>query len=101
MKIKKIKDRYYRLAYFKNEKIQIILKFLKFHFCLSSNFIHKYAFFCSDFSNFIYILKSQIKNRCIVTNNSRSILRRYNVSRNYLRVLLQNGVLPGHKKFTW
>jgi len=47
------------------------------------------------------ISKTQIKNRCILSNRSRSVLKPYNISRIKMRELLLFNILPGYSKAAW
>jgi ribosomal protein S14 len=60
-------------------------------------------------SKAFYFLKSidnkssytRIKQRCFVTNNSRSVINHFKISRIKLRTLVSNNYLNGVKKLSW
>jgi ribosomal protein S14 len=47
--------------------------------------------------------KSKVKltNRCIFNNRNRGVLRSYNISRLFIKDLLEFGIVPGFKKAVW
>jgi small subunit ribosomal protein S14 len=45
--------------------------------------------------------KTQIKNRCIITSRSRSVISSYKISRLTFRLLASNGLLSGIRKSSW
>jgi ribosomal protein S14 len=45
--------------------------------------------------------KSRIKNRCIFTGKSRSILRKFGISQTSVRALARSGSIAGIKKASW
>ncbi|OXE37284.1 MAG: 30S ribosomal protein S14 [Phenylobacterium zucineum] len=45
--------------------------------------------------------KTRIVNRCILTNRSRGLYRKFNISRILMRKLLLFGVLSGYSKSVW
>ena len=49
----------------------------------------------------VKVTKIQIKNRCIVTNYSRSVLRISSYCRHYFRKMASNGKMPGIAKASW
>jgi len=89
----------------KLEKIKILGKFLE-----------SYLYGSKDYKRVIYKLKAikllqkkyfnkhsrvSIKTRCIFTNRSRVISKKYAISRFVLRDFMQFGLLPGGKKAVW
>ncbi len=44
---------------------------------------------------------SRIRNRCELTGRPRGVYRRFGLSRNMLRTLASNGMLPGLIKASW
>lgn len=115
MKYLLVKDKIRRLEYKKNE-----LKFLSFKTFLHENFV-KANVWVKSFKkginpNFIGFLKNResffffrnkggifikLKNRCVITGRSKSVNRRYRVSRITLRELASNGKIVGLKKVSW
>ena len=45
--------------------------------------------------------KTRLVNRCILTNRSRGVYRKFKVSRILMRKLLLFGALPGYAKSVW
>ena len=45
--------------------------------------------------------KTRVKNRCVITNRSKSVHRFFKLSRIMLRELASMGKLPGVKKASW
>ena len=45
--------------------------------------------------------KTQIRNRCVLTNRGRGTLRKFKISRICLRELVSAGLLPGVTKSSW
>ena len=85
-----------RKLYKNNEVVQRLVKVLELLLCSVKN-----IYFFKDISQF-YICnqsyKSQIKNFCIYSGRSRSVLRHYKVSRIVLRELSSKGYFFGMKK---
>lgn len=99
MKYLKKKDKLKRLKFFSKE-----LDILKFKFLfLQKSF--SYKFHSSLFSKFSRINKNffsvRFNNRCIKTNKSGSILRKFKISRIEFRRLSSSGKLCGIKKSSW
>lgn len=46
-------------------------------------------------------LKSKLKNKCVLTYRSKSVEKKYNISRIILRDMLRSGIFPGYKKAIW
>lgn len=44
---------------------------------------------------------TRIKQRCFITNNSRSVINHFKISRIKLRTLISNNYLNGVKKLSW
>ena len=82
-KSKKYKDQKLRINFKKNEKNILLNKFLD-----SSSFKQKAT-------------RSKIKNRCVITNYSRSVLRFASISRHSFRKLASTSKLPGVTKSSW
>lgn len=104
MQFKRIKDKTYKNLFFKNENFQKICKLLQYH-CkyktLQNSLNYLYSLFLLNYNKHISISKTKLKNRCIITNNSRSIIKKYAISRNYLKFIIQFNLLPGYKKAVW
>lgn len=45
--------------------------------------------------------KTRIKNRCIITGRSHSVIRQFRLSRIQFRLFALNGFIPGVKKSSW
>lgn len=93
-----------RFSFHKIEKSRVLSKFV---ICYSQNkkiksslqTIKKIKSFQLHFFN----KKSRVRlnNRCIFTNRSNSIYKKYNSSRFILREFIQFGMIPGFKKAVW
>lgn len=44
---------------------------------------------------------TRIKNRCVISGNSKSIIRKFKISRHMLRKYIHNGYVPGIIKSSW
>jgi len=100
MILSKVKDLKYRKQFFKQELLKRKIKFLFI------NLLNKNS--NNQSKNFFFFLKlkqkyskTQIVRRCIVNNRARGSFRFLNISRIYLRELLQFGIIPGYKKAVW
>lgn len=105
MKIKKIKDIKFRKLYSRYEIFKRVYKFLFVNFSFSEVLVlKKAAFLCKTKlykEKFIKNSRVKFNNRCILTNRSRGVAKRYGVSRIKLREFLQYGILPGFSKAVW
>jgi ribosomal protein S14 len=91
-----IKDVNKRELYIKTELIQRVIKTLFFFF--DTNLLY-FALLNSTFITFQYnYFKTHIKNFCIVSGRSRSIHKKFKVSRILLRELASKGYFFGLKK---
>jgi len=92
------KDYNKRTFIFKEEKKKLLIKFILYIIKINKKLKNKifYKSFISNNNNNYY--KSQIKNRCIFTARSRSVLSNYKLSRLTFRLLASNGLLNGIQK---
>lgn len=99
MKYLKIKDKKRRKNFFKKELILLKFKFLFFQKILNFTFHQKllYRFICFYKKDFFV----SINNRCIKTNNSRSVLKTFRISRIEFKRLVGFGKINGCKKSSW
>jgi ribosomal protein S14 len=103
----KIKDLKNRNLYLKNEKKNIVNRFLFIYFLSKPNVKKKklfliYLLFLKNKSTITGSkLKTKIVRRCLISNRNRSNFRPYNISRFIVRNLMQFGILPGFKKAVW
>jgi ribosomal protein S14 len=89
------KDLKRRLLFKQTEIIQKVLKFIYVYCSIKSlKFL-----FNKNFSLVSY--KTQIKNYCIISGRSRSIVRKFRVSRIFFKVLGGKGFFFGLKKASW
>lgn len=100
----KKKDLTLRSKFNQLEKIQGLNKVLNINLSFR-NFLMKKstrAFAISNFSH-IKVLVSKVKmnRRCILTNRSRSVVRRYNISQSMFQKISKQGWVPGCKKASW
>ena len=101
----KFKSKKLQNCFSKAEKIRVLAKFIeayiigsgkvkKFSSCLNEiTVLRKY--YLTKFS------RVRIKRRCIFTNASKSISKKFGASRFVLRDFMQFGLLPGYKKSVW
>jgi ribosomal protein S14 len=100
MLFKKKKDFLIRKKFLKTEKLGLILNFLKKKISIQSS--RKLNFlFIKKFQKLDFMSKTKISRRCILTNRSRAINRKFNISRVILRDMLQCSVIPGYSKAVW
>lgn len=97
-----IKDNKKRFYFNKYESSFIVYKFLKKNKLLNfysydlnlidSSFINK--------KKFVYS-RCKLVNRCVFTFRSRSVYRKFKLSRHYLRTSFSFGLINGFKKSSW
>lgn len=99
MKALLIKDKNRRNKYLLLEKKKYILKFIINNLKLSKNLRY------SAYKRLMNLPKdssiTRINNRCVMTNRSKSVYKKFKISRIVLRDLALNGKLVGVKKATW
>lgn len=93
MLYKKLKDNNFRKKLKKLESKQIVLKYVLMKLLTGEKYIQNPAII-----KFNAFSKTKIRRRCILTNRSRGVYTKYNISRVKLRELLQFGLIPGYKK---
>ena len=99
MKILYTKDKNRRNLFFFLEKKKIILNYILNNLKLSQE-TRYYAYLeLKNISNISTITK--IKNRCVLTNRSRAVYRKFKLSRIFLKKLALEGLLVGIKKASW
>lgn len=94
-----LKDKKRRKLYAQYEKKKYILKYIKNNLILQKKFREK-----AQIKLFLFPRNSsitRIRNRCILTNRSRSIYRKFKFSRLMFRKLALNGKIPGVRKAIW
>lgn len=94
-----IKDKKKRNQVFKNELYFKSLKILLSNQRLSKSIREQLFFWVQTLSSKVY--KTQVKSRCILTGYSRSVSRRFRVSRMQFKKYAVTGLLPGVKKASW
>ena len=94
------KDLKKRLLVYKEEKKNLLLKFITYSTSLTKEIRYKAFNIFLNKSN-LNIYKSRIKNRCIFTARGRSILSDIKISRITFRKLASNGSLLGIRKSSW
>jgi small subunit ribosomal protein S14 len=102
----KIKDIKLRNAVSKKECAKIIYKFIFRQFLRNKelNSAQKasiFSFFLRRQKKIGRISKTQLVNRCVLTNRGRAVLRPYGISRVILRDMILFGLLPGFTKAVW
>ena len=99
MKYLKIKDKKRRFFFNKIEFSILRFKFLFLQKNLSFFFHQKLlSKFLSFYKNFFFV---RCMNRCVKTNNSRSVIRCFKISRIELRRLSSFGKICGIRKSSW
>ena len=90
------KDRKLRLDYLKNELYYRVIKVLLSNQLISlESRTEIYTWFLLKVKSYY---KTKVKNFCIVSGYSRSIQRRFRLSRIQIKQFTMDGVLPGIKK---
>jgi ribosomal protein S14 len=91
-----LKDRNRRLCYFTQEKKYIILKYILNNLVLNKEvreFAYNEILNQCDFNS-----KTKIRNRCVFSNRSRSVYRKFKMSRIFFKTYALQGFLVGIKK---
>lgn len=99
MKTLFLKDKKRRLFYQKSEKKKIILKYIFSNLNLPKNLRMRAYYQLKSLPRDCSI--TRIKNRCLLTNRSRSIYKKFRISRLVFRRMALNGELVGVRKSTW
>lgn len=99
MKVVFIKDKNRRVKYSVVEKKKLILKYIFNNLNLSQNIRNNAYLEYSNLSDDSSITK--IKNRCILTNRSKGIYKKFKISRIFFKKIALEGNLPGVKKASW
>jgi small subunit ribosomal protein S14 len=99
MKYLIFKDKKKRIAYARLEKKYIVMKLIQKSFLTLNDL--KYSNHlklekCMQYGSF-----TKVKNRCIISNRSKSIYRKFGVSRIKFRELASFGLLFGVRKSSW
>lgn len=94
-----IKDKNNRNFYYKTEKFRIILLYLLRNLKINKNSRNKIFM---EFNNLTLNNSiTKIKNRCILSNRSKSIYRGFKLSRIFLKQYGHQGFICGLKKAVW
>jgi len=115
MKNKRFLDKKKRIQFKKNELKQKVYKMLLLNLQMNKNlYFNKWDLFDSRiYYQFKYYLilklqkidnrsfKTKISNRCIWTGRSRSVYRKYKISRIMFKQFSSTGNLPGFAKYSW
>ena len=99
MKILYTKDKNRRSFYFFLEKKKIILNYIIINLKLSKVISEKAYIQLRNISSVSTITK--IKNRCVFSNRSRSVYRKFKLSRIFLKKYALQGLLMGMQKASW
>jgi len=99
MKYLKRKDIKRRNLYNKYEIKRKYLKYILYNNKLSTYIKQKAMYLLNNFPK--DSSKIRIKNRCVLTNRSKSVYRDFKISRIMLRNLANNGLLAGIVKSSW
>lgn len=105
MLIKKIQDNKKRNFFFKLEFLKKIYKILVINFLNIKKYntkkIYIYYKLLKLQAKINIISKTQIKNRCILSNRNKAVLRKHGISRIKMLEFLKFGILPGYHKAAW
>ena len=99
MKILYTKDKNRRCFYFFLEKKKIILNYIINNLKLSKDIREQAYIQLRNISSVSTITK--IKNRCVLSNRSRSVYRKFKLSRIFLKKYALQGLLMGMQKASW
>ena len=99
MKILYTKDKNRRSFYFFLEKKKIILNYIINNLKLSKDIREQAYIQLRNISSVSTITK--IKNRCVLSNRSRSVYRKFKLSRIFLKKYALQGLLMGMQKASW
>lgn len=99
MKGKFYKDKFRRHLYHSLEKKKKVLKAIYKNENLPKELRYKAYFILKNFSKNSSI--TRIRNRCVITNRSRSIYKNFKLSRLTFRNLANQGYLVGIRKASW
>ena len=99
MKILFIKDKTRRNTFLNLEKKKIILNYVINNLKLTKD-IREYAYNQFKFLCSISTI-TKIKNRCILSNRSRAVYRKFKLSRIFLKKYALEGLIMGAKKASW
>ena len=102
---KKFKDIKKRNLYFKLEYYKKIYKIVVIYLLNNLRFLKKKAYLHARLlkiqQQIRYLSKGQIKNRCLISNRGKAVLRVFSLSRIKMREFINAGLLPGYKKAVW
>ncbi len=102
---KRVGDQNKRLNYYKLEYLKKIYKVVFISLLNIPKFNQKKPFFYKKFfkikQRIRRISKIQIKNRCIISNRNKSVIRPFFLSRIKLKEYIHLGLLPGCQKAVW
>ena len=105
MLIHKIKDIKKRKLYFKFEYLKKIYKIITVNLLNNLKLKKKsgyYSYKLLKLNNSLRLFsKIKVKNRCIISNRNKAVMRPFFLSRIKMRELINEGVLPGYKKAVW
>lgn len=105
MLAKQIKDSNKRRLFFKLEYLKKIYKVVFISLLNTPKFQKKKPFFYKKFfkikQKIRRINKIQIRNRCLVSNRNKSIVRPFFLSRIKLKEYIHLGLIPGCQKAVW
>lgn len=100
--IKKYKQN--RVQFLKIEKKLKVYTFLKSYILQKKKFLYSFKKIKLNMLRFPFHntgSKTKVVNRCMVTNRSRGVLKKFKLNRILLKDMLKVGILPGYKKATW
>jgi len=101
-KFKDIKKRnlYFTIEYYKKMHKVIVIQLLN-----NPKFVKKRAYIYARLlklkQRIRYLVRVQLKNRCIISNRGKAVTRVFSLSRIKMREFINLGLLPGYKKSVW
>lgn len=102
---KQIQDIKKRRHFYKKEKNILIQKYLQNQLLsyknVKLNNVSFYRLLLSIKMNNRKASKVKLIRRCVITNRSRGSLRKFKISRIFLREMLLSGAITGYKKAVW
>jgi len=105
MKSQKYKNIFAKHQYAKNEGFKKLYKILFIQLLANPLKIKTRSLFILLARSYYFYLhkysKTLIKNRCVLTNTSKSLIKPFSVSRMSFRHMLRLGLISGYRKAVW
>jgi ribosomal protein S14 len=105
VKDNKIRQIYLQFEYKRRAKKFVFTNILSNSLNLSNKSFYKnenlYKSLYLKFNIKKYCFKNKIVNHCLINNKTKSVYKKFNLSRSILRDLMLFGLIPGYKKAVW